>query len=87
MTSRPPIPASAYNVAAQLLAIEAGVDMNPPWARVHLPDGRWLTLRAARIGDVEAAGDGDIAVTIEQTSPTERVALFVRASRIEPARG
>src|SRR5713226_8695300 len=29
-----PIPASAYNVAAQLLAVESGVDQNPPSARV-----------------------------------------------------
>jgi DNA-binding CsgD family transcriptional regulator len=76
---RPPIPASAYNVAAQLLAAEAGVDPNPPWARVHLPGGQWLTLRAARIGDAESGPDRDIAVTIEQTSPPERVALFARA--------
>lgn len=76
---RPPIPASAYNVAAQLLAVEADVDPNPPWARVYLPDGIWLTLRAARIGDVESGQERDIAVTIEQTSPPERVALFARA--------
>ena len=75
---RPPVPASAYNVAAQLLAAEAGVDPNPPWARVHLPGGLWLTLRAARIGDIESGQDRDIAVTIEQTSPLERVALFGR---------
>ncbi|WP_309116894.1 hypothetical protein [Saccharothrix sp.] len=36
---RAPIPASAYNVAAQLLAVEAGVDDHPPWARAHLADG------------------------------------------------
>jgi DNA-binding CsgD family transcriptional regulator len=71
---QPPVPASAYNVAAQLLAVEAGVDANPPLARVHLADGRWMTLRASRIGDA-----GDIAVTIEETSPAERVALFARA--------
>ena len=76
---RPPIPAGAYNVAAQLLAVEADVDPNPPWARVHLPDGLWLTLRAARIGDVESGQEHDIAVTIEQTSPPERVSLFARA--------
>ncbi len=76
---RPPIPASAYNVAAQLLAAEADVDSNLPWARVYLPEGIWLTLRAARIGDVESGQDRDIAVTIEQTSPPERVALFARA--------
>ena len=76
---RPPVPASAYNVAAQLLAGEAGVDPNPPWARVHLPGGLWLTLRAARIGDTESRRDRDIAVTIEQTSPGDRVALFARS--------
>ena len=76
---RPPILASAYNVAAQLLANEADVDRNPPWARVHLSGGLWLTLRAARIGNTGPAEDRDIAVTIEETSPPERVALFARA--------
>ncbi len=81
---RPPVPASAYNVAAQLLAAEAGVDPNPPWARVHLPGGLWLTLRAARIGKAESGQDRDIAVTIEQTSPGDRVALFARAFAFSP---
>jgi DNA-binding CsgD family transcriptional regulator len=81
---RPPVPASAYNVAAQLLAAEAGVDPNPPWARVHLPGGWWLTLRAARIGNGESGRDRDIAVTIEQTSPGDRVALFVRSFAFSP---
>jgi DNA-binding CsgD family transcriptional regulator len=76
---RPPIPASAYNVAAQLLAVEASVDRNLPSARVHLLDGLWVTLRAARIGDDEPGEERAIAVTIEETSPPERVALFVRA--------
>src|SRR5664279_1572818 len=40
---RPPIPSSAYNVAAQLLSVESGVDRNAPWARVYLSDGLWLT--------------------------------------------
>jgi DNA-binding CsgD family transcriptional regulator len=69
-----PIPASAYNVAAQLLAVEAGVDGHPALARVHLAHGRWLSLRAARLGR-----EGQIAVTIEDASPTERMAIFVRA--------
>ena len=69
---RRPVPSSAYNVAAQLLAVEAGVDAHPPRARVHMGDGVWLTLRAARI-------DTDIAVTIETTSPAERMDLFARA--------
>jgi DNA-binding CsgD family transcriptional regulator len=75
---QPPVPAGAYNVAAQLLAAEAGVDQNPPSARVHLSHGRWLTLRAARIG-TGAPQDRDIAVSIEETSPPERLALFARA--------
>jgi len=78
-SDRPPIPAGAYNVAAQLLAVEAGVDHNPPSARVHLAGGRWLTLRAARLQDTAPTPERDIAVTIEETSPTERTALFARA--------
>ncbi|MFI9817555.1 LuxR C-terminal-related transcriptional regulator [Saccharothrix variisporea] len=70
---RAPIPAGAYNVAAQLLAVEAGVDDHPPWARAHLSAGDWVTLRAARIGT------GGIAVGIEQTSPSDRLGLFTRA--------
>jgi len=74
-----PIPASAYNVAAQLLAVEQDIDQNPPSARVHVSDGRWVTLRAARIGETAAVGDRDIAVTIEETSPIERAELFASA--------
>ncbi len=69
---RDPIPANAYNVAAQLLAVEAAVDTNPAMARMHLSDGVWVSLRAARLG-------AEIAVTIEESSPAERVALFGRA--------
>ena len=45
------VPASVYNVAAQLLAAEAGVDGHPASARVHLADGFWLTVRAARLAE------------------------------------
>ncbi|MDD9380995.1 helix-turn-helix transcriptional regulator [Streptomyces sp. ZAF1911] len=76
---RPPVPASAYNVAAQLLAVEAGVDTNPPRARVHLADGLWMTLRAARIGAADPPDRRDIAVTIEESSPAERLSAFTRA--------
>lgn len=71
-----PIPAAAYNVAAQLLAVEAGVDSAPPWARVHVPGGSWLTLRADRI--IQGPEQGAIAVSIERTGPAERVDLFAR---------
>ena len=78
-TDRDPIPAGAYNVAAQLLAVESGVDDHPPFARVHLAGGVWLTLRAARIGDTGPSDERDIAVTIEAASPAERLVLYVRA--------
>jgi DNA-binding CsgD family transcriptional regulator len=79
------VPASVYNVAAQVLAFEAGVDDHPASTRTHLSDGLWLTLRAARIADVErhpiAPGliTPGIVVTIEETSATERLELFGRA--------
>lgn len=74
-----PIPAGAYNVAAQLLAVEAGVDSNPPAASVHLAGGRWLTLRAARIGDPGPPDRRSIAITIGDTQPAERAELFARS--------
>ena len=79
------IPASVYNVAAQLLAVEAGVDDRPASTRVHLGDGFWLTLRAARLASDPpesnslAPGTGGIVVTIEEASATERLDLFARA--------
>lgn len=76
---RRPIPSGAYNVAAQLLAVEAGVDDHAPSARVHLAGGRWLTLRAARMEGTGPSTEQDIAVTVEATSPTDRMTLFVKA--------
>lgn len=82
---RAPIPAAAYNVAAQLLAVEAGVDDNPPTARVHVSDGLWMTARAARLGAVPGPGsERDIAVTLEPSSASERVDMFSRAFGLTP---
>jgi DNA-binding CsgD family transcriptional regulator len=78
------IPASAYNVAAQLIATETGVSENPPLARVHLASGRWMTLRAARMGTSQPAHERDIAVSIEPAAPDDRVAVFARASGLTP---
>jgi DNA-binding CsgD family transcriptional regulator len=80
---RRPVPAAAYNVAAQLVATERGVDDHEPRARVHLAGGRWLTLRAARI-DGEPPERGDIAVTIELSSTPERFDVLARASALTP---
>jgi len=79
-----PVPAGAYNVAAQLLAVEAGVDHHPPTARVHLDRGVWLTLRAARVDAQGPPAEQDIAVTIEPSSPTERRSLFARSHALSP---
>jgi len=75
------IPASVYNVAAQLLAVERGVDAHPAFARTHLADGFWLALRAARLSSDQtpASGAATIVVTIEEASASERVELFGRA--------
>ena len=75
------IPASVYNVAAQLLATEKGVDAHPAFARTHLADGFWLALRAARLSpDQPVAGRAaTIVVTIEEASASERLELFGRA--------
>jgi DNA-binding CsgD family transcriptional regulator len=82
-----PVPAGAYNVAAQLLAAEAGVDDNPPVARVHLAGGRWLTLRAARMDadpTTPAASGRDVAVSIEPSTAGDRVTVFARACGLTP---
>ncbi len=75
------IPASVYNVAAQLLAAEKGVDAHPAFARTHLADGFWLALRAARLSSDQPPADraATIVVTIEEASASERVELFGRA--------
>ena len=81
---RPAIPASVYNVAAQLLAQEHGVDTHEAFTRVHLAEGFWVTLRAARLGGVHADGQERIAVTLEETSPLERLEVFLRCFALSP---
>jgi DNA-binding CsgD family transcriptional regulator len=70
---QPPVPAVALNVAAQLLAGEAGVDGHPPTARLTRGAGGWVTVRAARLGAAT------IAVTVEQSTTAERVEVYTRA--------
>ncbi len=86
-TERSPIPAAAYNVAAQLVAVEAGIDHHPARASTHLNRGIWVTLRAARIGDSQPDGPSDIAVTIENASPVERLDIFRRAFALTSREG
>jgi DNA-binding CsgD family transcriptional regulator len=75
-----PVPAAAYNVAAQLLATEAGIDGAMPQARAHLAGTRWLTLRAARLGGHGDAPESMIAVTVEPIETADRVELYARAT-------
>lgn len=75
---RAPVPATAYNVGAQLLAVEAHVDESPPLARVHVAHSLWITARAARIEDARPPAQRDIAVTMERSTPAERADMFGR---------
>lgn len=77
--SRSPVPASVYNAAAQLLAREQRVDNHLPTARVHLDQGFWVTVRAARLDPARSQETPRIAVTIEESSPSERLDLYARA--------
>ena len=77
-----PVPACAYNVAAQLLAREAGIDDHEAMARVHLADGVWLTLRASRVSPGHV-----IAVAIERSTPAERLDVFSRSHGLSAREG
>lgn len=68
-----PVPAVAINVAAQLLAVEAGIDDHPASARLAYGPGRWITVRAARLGA------SSIAVTMERSTTAERVEVYTHA--------
>ena len=71
------IPAAAYNVAAQLLAREQGIDDAPARARVHLGRGRWVTVMADRMAAIDH-DRADIAVSMEETTAADRCDLFSR---------
>lgn len=73
-----PVPAAAYNVAAQLLAREAGVDDHPASARAYLGQGIWVALSAARLG-VPDDPASMIAVSVEPLPPEQRCDLYARA--------
>jgi DNA-binding CsgD family transcriptional regulator len=81
---RQPVPAGAYNVAAALLASEAGAFDHPPMARVRPVGGTWLTFRAARIDSERQPIDRDIAVAIELTAPADRRSLYARTHGLSP---
>jgi DNA-binding CsgD family transcriptional regulator len=80
------IPAAAYNVAAQLLAVEAGVDAHPASTRVQVADHGWVTVRAGRLHAHES-GPPAITVTVEPTAPADRLDLFARSHGLTAREG
>jgi DNA-binding CsgD family transcriptional regulator len=72
-----PVPASALNAAAQLLAVEAGVDQHAPMGRLPIAPGVWLTVRADRLA--EPVPGAAIAVGYEVAGPADRLEVFLRA--------
>ena len=75
-----PVPAAAYNVAAQLLAVEDGIDAGPAQARSRLAGTQWLSLGAARLAGHHDHNPATIAVTVEPVRSRDRVDLFGRAN-------
>lgn len=73
------VPAEVLNVAAQLLAVECGVDAHPARSRVHVGGGVWASLSAARMKTGDAGATAPIAVTIQDALPSERIEVFERS--------
>jgi DNA-binding CsgD family transcriptional regulator len=78
------VPAEVLNVAAQLLAREAGVDDHDAESRVHIGSGRWALLRANRIAPATGGSAPPLAVTIQGCMPSDRVEVFARAFSLTP---
>lgn len=77
---REPVPAAVYNVAAQLLAREAGVDGHPAAATTSVGGRAWVTLRASRLEPADEDRPGTIAVSIEEATAASRLDLFGRSN-------
>lgn len=73
------VPAEVLNVAAQLLAREAGVDRHPASARVYIGSGQWALLQASRMDSTGTAAIPPLAVTIQACPPAARFDMFARS--------
>ena len=72
---QPAVPAGAYNVAAQLLAVRGGRG-RPSADGTRAPRGRlWLTLRAARLAAADPGSTGTSPSPSRPRPQPERVAL------------
>lgn len=77
------VPAEVFNVAAQLLAREAGVDSHAASARVPIGFGQWAVLRSFRM-EVGKDGEAPLAVTIQECPAAERLEVFARCFGLTP---
>lgn len=78
------VPAEVLNVAAQLLAREAGVDDHPAWSRVPIGAGLWVILRATRMDSEQSGASPPLVVTIQECPPSARLDVFVRSFGLTP---
>lgn len=78
------VPAEVLNLAAQMLAREAGVDDHDAAARVHLGSGRWAILRASRMASGVSGATPPLAVTIQDCPPEARLDMFARCFGLTP---
>ena len=78
-----PVPASALNVAAQLLAVEAG-RRRPPAQRPGRARPGDLAHGPGRPAHANRSQGPAIAVGYELTSPADRLDLFARAHALSP---
>ncbi|MCU1517942.1 MAG: LuxR family transcriptional regulator [Pseudarthrobacter sp.] len=78
------VPAEVLNVAAQLLAREAGVDDHDAGARVHIGSGRWAMLRASRMASAGSVATPPLAVTIQECPQEARLDMFARSFGLTP---
>ena len=77
------VPAEVFNVGAQLLAREAGIDSHEASARVPIGFGRWAVLRSFRM-DVGKDGEAPLVVTIQECPAAERLEVFARCFGLTP---
>ena len=78
------IPAEVLNVAAQLLAREAGVDSHPAMSRVPGGLGAWALLRSTRMDAGRPGASPPLAVTIQECPAADRLEVFARCFALTP---
>lgn len=81
------VPAEVLNVAAQLMAREAGVDTHVAECRVHVGAAHWASLQASRMAPGMPGSTPPLAVTIQGCSIADRLDLFARAFGLTPRQG